>query len=153
NLAGLYESQGRYPEAEPLYLEALDLTKRLLGDNHPHVATSLNNLAGLYESQGRYPEAEPLYLEALDLYKRLLGDNHPHTQTVYQNYLRMLSQLPEAELRQRFPEEVVEMLKPKPPHPRKQLLGRLIQGFLILLILPFYSLWLGLRWLLRRLGF
>ncbi len=39
------------------------------------------------------------------------------TQTVYQNYLRMLSQLPEAELRQRFPDEVVEMLKPKPPHP------------------------------------
>jgi hypothetical protein len=93
------------------------------------------------------------YLEALDLKKQLLGDNHPHTQTFYRNYLMMLSQLPEAELRQRFPEEVVEMLKPKPPHPGKQLLGRLLQGVLILLILPFYSLWLGLRWLLRRLGF
>ncbi|WP_396687740.1 tetratricopeptide repeat protein, partial [Microcystis aeruginosa] len=45
----LYRSQGRYPEAEPLYLEALDLIKRLLGDNHPGVATSLNNLAELYE--------------------------------------------------------------------------------------------------------
>ncbi|WP_133158959.1 tetratricopeptide repeat protein, partial [Microcystis aeruginosa] len=54
NLAALYESQGRYTEAEPLYLEALDLKKQLLGDNHPHVATSLNNLAALYESQGRY---------------------------------------------------------------------------------------------------
>ncbi|WP_130758767.1 tetratricopeptide repeat protein, partial [Microcystis aeruginosa] len=58
--------------------QALDLYKRLLGDNHPHVAQSLNNLAGLYDSQGRYTEAEPLYLQALDLYKRLLGDNHPH---------------------------------------------------------------------------
>ncbi|TYT71706.1 tetratricopeptide repeat protein, partial [Microcystis aeruginosa KLA2] len=45
----MYRSQGRYPEAEPLYLEALDLIKRLLGDNHPGVATSLNNLAELYE--------------------------------------------------------------------------------------------------------
>jgi tetratricopeptide (TPR) repeat protein len=153
NLAGLYDSQGRYTEAEPLYLEALDLSKRLLGDNHPQVAASLNNLALLYQSQGRYPEAEPLYLEAINIATQVLGENHPHTQTFYQNYLGMLSQLPEAELRQRFPEEVVEMLKPKPPHPRKQLLGRLIQGFLILLILPFYSLWLGLRWLLRRLGF
>ncbi|MFM7712165.1 MAG: tetratricopeptide repeat protein, partial [Microcystis sp.] len=53
------------------------LHKRLLGDNHPFVATSLNNLAELYRSQGRYTEAEPLFLEALDLYKRLLGDNHP----------------------------------------------------------------------------
>ncbi|WP_130758765.1 tetratricopeptide repeat protein, partial [Microcystis aeruginosa] len=59
--------------------------KRLLGDNHPHVATSLNNLAGLYDSQGRYTEAEPLYLEALDLYKRLLGDNHPHVATSLNN--------------------------------------------------------------------
>ncbi|GCL48216.1 tetratricopeptide TPR_2 repeat protein [Microcystis aeruginosa NIES-3787] len=117
NLAGLYESQGRYTEAEPLYLEALDLTKRLLGDNHPHVALSLNNLAGLYYSQGRYTEAEPLYLEAINIATQGLGENHPHTQTFYRNYLRMLSQLPEAELRQRFPDEVVEMLKPKPPHP------------------------------------
>jgi tetratricopeptide (TPR) repeat protein len=57
NLALLYQSQGRYTEAEPLYLEALDLTKRLLGDNHPSVAASFNNLAFLYESQGRYSEA------------------------------------------------------------------------------------------------
>jgi tetratricopeptide (TPR) repeat protein len=91
--------------------------KRLLGDNHPHVANSLNNLAGLYDSQGRYEEAEPLYLEAINIATQGLGENHPHTQTVYQNYLEMLSQLPEAELRQRFPDAVVEMLKPKPPHP------------------------------------
>ncbi|GBE72940.1 Tetratricopeptide TPR_2 repeat protein [Microcystis aeruginosa NIES-87] len=117
NLAYLYNSQGRYTEAEPLYREALDLRKRLLGDNHPDVASSLNNLAGLYKSQGRYTEAEPLYLEAINIATQALGENHPHTQTFYRNYLRMLSQLPEAELRQRFPDEVVEMLKPKPPHP------------------------------------
>ena len=117
NLAVLYCSQGRYKEAEPLHLEALDLRKRLLGDNHPDVAASLNNLAYLYYSQGRYEEAEPLYLEAINIFRERLGENHPHTQTFYQNYLEMLSQLPEAELRQRFPDEVVEMLKPKPPHP------------------------------------
>ncbi len=115
NLAALYESQGRYPEAEPLYLEALDLYKQLLGDNHPLVATSLNNLALLYQYQGRYPEAEPLYLEAINIATQVLGENHPHTQTFYQNYLRMLSQLPEAELRQRFP--LPHPLNPKPPHP------------------------------------
>jgi len=76
-LAYLYESQGRYPEAEPLSLQALAIWQRQLGDDHPSVAQSLNNLAGLYESQGRYPEAEPLYLQALEIWQRQLGDDHP----------------------------------------------------------------------------
>jgi len=70
NLAELYRLQGCYREAEPLYLEALELRKSLLGDAHPDVATSLNNLAKLYQAQGQYAEAEPLYLQALDLRKR-----------------------------------------------------------------------------------
>jgi hypothetical protein len=53
----------------------------------------------LYYFQVRYSEAEPLYLEAINIFRERLGENHPHTQTVYQNYLMMLSQLPEAELR------------------------------------------------------
>ncbi|MBU7581466.1 MAG: tetratricopeptide repeat protein, partial [Nostoc sp. TH1S01] len=48
NLASLYESQGRYSEAEPLYIQALALYSKLLGEEHPSVAQSLNNLAGLY---------------------------------------------------------------------------------------------------------
>ena len=72
-----YNSQGRYGEAEPLYLEALAMMKQLLGEAHPNVATSLNNLALLYESQGRYGEAEPLYLQALSMRKQLLGEAHP----------------------------------------------------------------------------
>jgi tetratricopeptide (TPR) repeat protein len=74
-LAGLYYSQGRYSEAEPLLVQALALKKRLLGEEHPSVASSLNNLAGLYDSQGRYSEAEPLYEQALALEKRLLEKN------------------------------------------------------------------------------
>ena len=85
NLADLYCSQGRYEEADPLYLQALELRRRLLGNNHPDVAYSLRSLADLYNSQGRYEEAEPFYLKALELFKRLLGENHPDVATSLNN--------------------------------------------------------------------
>ncbi|MBI4781362.1 MAG: tetratricopeptide repeat protein [Oscillatoriophycideae cyanobacterium NC_groundwater_1537_Pr4_S-0.65um_50_18] len=76
-LGYLYKSQGRYSEAEALYVQALELRQRLLGEEHSAVANILNNLAGLYDSQGRYSEAEPLYVQALEMSKRLLGEDHP----------------------------------------------------------------------------
>ena len=91
-MASLYDSQGKYNEAEPLYQQALALRQKLLGDDHPDVASSLNNLAGLYKSQGRYNEAEPLYQQALNILEQRLGVNHPHTIIVRGNleYLRNL---------------------------------------------------------------
>ncbi|MDZ8227763.1 tetratricopeptide repeat protein, partial [Nostoc sp. ChiVER01] len=85
NLALLYNSQGRYSEAEPLFIQALALRRQLLGDEHPNVATSLNNLANLYYSQGRYSEAEPLFIQALVLRRQLLGDEHPDVATSLNN--------------------------------------------------------------------
>ncbi|MEH2407794.1 MAG: tetratricopeptide repeat protein [Nostoc sp.] len=61
------------------------MTKRLLGDEHPDVATSLNNLAALYESQGRYSDAEPLYIQAVAIAEKQLGANHPNTITIRKN--------------------------------------------------------------------
>ncbi len=77
--------RGRYSEAEPLYQQALEMRKRLLGDEHPDVALSLNNLAGLYDSQGRYSEAEPLYQQSLQIFEQTLGTEHPNTITVRNN--------------------------------------------------------------------
>ena len=79
-LALLYDSQGRYNDAEPLYLQSLDIRKRQLSNDHPDVATSLNNLALLYESQGKYLESENLAQQALVIYQQKLGSEHPNTQ-------------------------------------------------------------------------
>jgi hypothetical protein len=38
----------RYEEAEPLLVEARDIWRRVLGEDYPEYATSLDNLAGLY---------------------------------------------------------------------------------------------------------
>jgi tetratricopeptide (TPR) repeat protein len=92
-LGRFYGGQGFYDLAEPWHEQCREVTRRRLGDNHPDVATSLNNLAALYNSQGRYKEAEPLYLEALDLLKRLLGDNHPYVATYVAQSLNNLAVL------------------------------------------------------------
>ena len=40
--------------------------KEILGENHPHTLSSMNNLASLYDSQGKYDKAEPLYIDGLN---------------------------------------------------------------------------------------
>jgi tetratricopeptide (TPR) repeat protein len=80
----LYQ-QGKHAEATPLAEQALAIRKRILGDRHLDVATSLNNLAALYDDQGRYAEAEPLYQRSLQIRETQLGKNHPDVATSLNN--------------------------------------------------------------------
>jgi len=84
-IAWFYEGQGLYALAEDPYQRCLDAVKKILGDRHPDVATSLNNLALLYKSQGKYGEAEPLYLRSLEIDKRIYGEDHPEIATDLNN--------------------------------------------------------------------
>ena len=68
---------GEYAEGIQPARQALEIRERLLGPEHPDVATSLNNLAQLYRSQGRYAEAEPLHQRALTIREKALGPEHP----------------------------------------------------------------------------
>ncbi|MEW6493601.1 MAG: tetratricopeptide repeat protein [Cyanobacteriota bacterium] len=77
DLANLYSEQGKYEQAEPLYVQILELRRRILSETHPYVATSLNNLACCYSDQEKYGEAEQIYIQALELNKQLLGETHP----------------------------------------------------------------------------
>ena len=72
----LYE-RGQYAQAEPLFLQALQLRERVLSPDHPDVASLLNSLALLFREQGKYAQAEPLFLQALQLRERVLGPEHP----------------------------------------------------------------------------
>ena len=85
NLAGLYESQGRYKEAEELYKKAVSVDEKILGENHKDTAVHYNNLAGLYGKQERYKEAEELYKKAIAIDEKILGENHPDAAIDYNN--------------------------------------------------------------------
>ncbi len=58
NLALLYQDQGRYADAEPLYKRALAIAENVLGPEHPNVAPSLENYAILLRATGRTAEAD-----------------------------------------------------------------------------------------------
>jgi tetratricopeptide (TPR) repeat protein len=85
NLALLYDSQGKYDEAEPLYIRSLAIREKALGPEHPDIAGSLNNLAELYRSLGKYDEAEPFYIRSLAILEKALGPEHPHVATALNN--------------------------------------------------------------------
>jgi CHAT domain-containing protein len=66
-------SRGDYTGAESLYLEALELRKKVQPRQHDHYAECLANLASSYYAQEEFTRAAPLYQEALEMRKTRLG--------------------------------------------------------------------------------
>ena len=64
NLALVYQAQGKYAEAEPLFKRALAIQEKALGPEHPDVATCLQNYADLLRKMNRGEEAEKLEARA-----------------------------------------------------------------------------------------
>jgi tetratricopeptide (TPR) repeat protein len=71
NLAALYRSQGKYEEAEPLYLQALEIAERVLGANHPNTVTFRENLKYLRTQQQK---KGMIFNVAMHLFRKLLVD-------------------------------------------------------------------------------
>jgi len=90
NLAVLFESQGNYEEARPLFERSLAIREEVLGPDHPETAAILNNLAALLQGQGNYEEALPLYERSLAIREKVLGPEHPQTATSLNNLAALL---------------------------------------------------------------
>ncbi|KAG9201760.1 hypothetical protein G6514_005376 [Epicoccum nigrum] len=72
-------SDGQYKAAGELFVQVIETTKRVLGDEHPNTLLSIGNLASTYRNQGRWNEAEKLFVQVIETRKRVLGDEHPDT--------------------------------------------------------------------------
>ncbi len=78
-IARVYQSIGFLPEAQTHLPVALEIRRRILGNEHVLTVGTIDRLAGLYSAQGRFAEAEPLFLEALAIQRRVFGDDHHNT--------------------------------------------------------------------------
>ena len=85
NLAMTYSNQGRWKEAEELFVQVMGTRKRVLGPEHLVTLSSMANLAWTYSHQGRLREAEELFVQVIETSSRVLGLEHPSTLTSIAN--------------------------------------------------------------------
>src|ERR1700674_2311419 len=72
---------GNDAEAEEFFREALEISDRTVGPDHPDMILLLNDLTRIYLKQSAYASAEPLLLRLLEM-KRSKGEDHPEAATV-----------------------------------------------------------------------
>ncbi|KAK3326908.1 hypothetical protein B0H66DRAFT_530896 [Apodospora peruviana] len=81
----MYYDEGRWSEAEKLFMQVMETRKTKLGADHPSTLTSMANLASTYRNQGRWEEAEKLFVQVMETRKTKLGVDHPDTLTSMAN--------------------------------------------------------------------
>jgi tetratricopeptide (TPR) repeat protein len=100
DLGMVYTSEQQWTLARQSYERALDVDRRVLGDDHPRIAYRLQNLALVAQNTGDLKQAEALYVDALRREERAYGDRHPETVITKSNYgllLQREGRLAEAE--------------------------------------------------------
>jgi serine/threonine protein kinase/tetratricopeptide (TPR) repeat protein len=73
----VYRSLGLYEQARTMLEKALELKKKIYGEDSLSVADTLQNLGIVLDSQGRYDEAAADFRKALEIRSRKLGPDDP----------------------------------------------------------------------------
>ncbi|KAH8707092.1 kinesin light chain, partial [Phaeosphaeriaceae sp. PMI808] len=83
NLASTFWNQGRWKEAEELFVQVIETSSRgggrVLGEEHPDTLTSIHTLAFTLKRQGHNDKAISLMEKCLQLQKQVFGPQHPYT--------------------------------------------------------------------------
>ncbi len=72
-----------FDKAELLYKQCYEMSKIVLGEDHPDLMMSMSNLALLYTHQGLFDKAKAMYEQSV------LGEDHPDTLAVFEGFTAM----------------------------------------------------------------
>src|SRR5208337_1228648 len=81
----VYERLGLYGRAQPLYQQAVDIQRRLLGPENPVTLRTSSNLGWILQRNNHLPESEKLLRQILDLQRRVLGPERLDTLVTVNN--------------------------------------------------------------------
>ena len=79
SLSDAYHKTGMWTEALDSYAETLTIANELLGAEHKHTLTILNNLGNLHSDLGNETESAHFYEKAFEKRIETLGEGHPDT--------------------------------------------------------------------------
>jgi tetratricopeptide (TPR) repeat protein len=91
NLAGRYvHARGLFGPAEAEYRAVLDISPRVLGEEHPDTLLARHSVARLLQGRGELAAAEAEARAVFAIVRRVLGDEHPHTLDIRRNLAGVL---------------------------------------------------------------
>ncbi|KAF9040324.1 hypothetical protein BDP27DRAFT_1347492, partial [Rhodocollybia butyracea] len=111
NLASRYSEVGRYNDALQLAEPLVELSKKALGEDHPHTLSRIQNLAINYSEVERFNDALQLAEPLVELSKKVLGEEHPDTLGRIQNLVISYSEVGRYNDALQLAEPLVELSK------------------------------------------
>jgi hypothetical protein len=79
NLAAVYGMEGKRAQAEALFTKTVEISRRVLGMEHPLTLAFLAEFASFYQRDGKYALAETHAAQSLAGRQHTLGPEHPDT--------------------------------------------------------------------------
>jgi hypothetical protein len=76
-------SDGQYKAAKELFVQVMEMRKRVLSDEHPLTLNSIHDLAYTLWSLSHYEKALVLMEMCSQLRQQVLGKQHPDTQSSF----------------------------------------------------------------------
>ena len=99
----LYQTRGKFVQAESLLTEAMEMRAHWFGKNSPEYFNSLHNIAVLKKDMGIYDEAETIYNYLVPIFEKLFTRNSLEYVVLLNNKAMLLAELGRAK-------EAIELL-------------------------------------------
>jgi len=83
NLSGVYHKVKNYETSEKYIYKAIEINKKIGGENYYRLASNYNNLAALFYGLGRQEESDECKKKAVKILRKTYGNKHPELASSY----------------------------------------------------------------------